>query len=619
MCGIVGYAGFPKRISLNKSIAAIYHRGPDDQGVEYFDGVALGNTRLSIHDLSRKGHQPMFNEDKSLCVVFNGEIYNFREVKKQFKDYKFNSDSDTEVLMYAYQKWGVKCLEKIEGMFSFVIYDRKNNQIFGARDRLGQKPLKYYYKNNQLIFASEIKAILPLLNSKLEIDETAIDNFLSLQYIPSPSTGFKNIYKLPPAHYFLYKNNKLSIKKYWELDFTKKLELTEDECIDQIYELLNQSVKSHLTSDVPIGALLSGGLDSSLIVALMSKHTSNPFYTFNIGFNDTKYDESSYAKQVSKLYHTKHSTLKVTENDLINNIKKVSEILDEPLADNSILPMFLVSKLTSSKVKVALTGDGGDENFAGYDRYYFILLAKIMGDKLPFLSSALSKLSIIHYNLHSNRHTELQKRFLTSYSQHFPKKYLNYNSFFLNSDKHQIYNKNFLDSINQNETYKIFDKFINTNTSDLDKALKIDINTYLPDDLLYKSDISSMANGLELRSPFLDHNLMELVAKIPFNKKIRFKNKKYILKKLALKKNLLPQEIVNRPKQGFIMPLNKWFKGNLKEYLKSEITGSKEMNLIFDNKKLDKYLELYFNNKLYSDNNIFALLMLSKWLSAYFK
>jgi len=223
MCGIVGYAGFTKKVLLDKAIEKIHHRGPDDNGVAYFDGVALGNTRLAIIDLSPKGHQPMFNNDTSLCIVYNGEIYNFKEIKKTLeKKYPFQSNSDTEVILYAYQEWGTKCLEKLNGMFSFVIHDKKNNLLFGARDRLGQKPLKYFFNGEKFIFASELKAILSLIDSKPEIDEIAIDDFLTLQYVPSPKTGFKNIHKLPPAHYFIYKNSELSIKRYWSLNFSKK-------------------------------------------------------------------------------------------------------------------------------------------------------------------------------------------------------------------------------------------------------------------------------------------------------------------------------------------------------------------------------------------------------------
>src|SRR3989344_787834 len=253
MCGIVGYAGFTKRISIDPAIAAIRHRGPDDKGAAYFDGVALGNVRLAILDLSPKGHQPMYSQDKSLCITYNGEIYNYKEVRRLLeKKYTFTTQTDTEVILCAYQEWGTKCLQKLNGMFAFVIYDLKNQVLFGARDRLGQKPLKYYFENGVFIFSSEIKAILTLLSNKPRLDEIAIDDFLTFQYIPSPKTGFKNIYKLPAAHCFIYKDNKLSTHRYWSLQFDKKLNLSEAEWQSLVYKEMKKAVASHLVSDVPV-------------------------------------------------------------------------------------------------------------------------------------------------------------------------------------------------------------------------------------------------------------------------------------------------------------------------------------------------------------------------------
>lgn len=619
MCGIVGYGGFTKKNLLDKAIKEIHHRGPDDNGAAYFDGIALGNTRLAIIDLSPKGHQPMFNVDKSLCITFNGEIYNFKEVKRLLeKKYEFQSNSDTEVILYAYKEWGSKCLEKLNGMFSFVIYDRKNKLLFGARDRLGQKPLKYYFKDGEFIFASETKAIFSLLKSSPDIDSKAIDDFLTFQYVPAPATGFKDIYKLPAGHYFIYQDKKLSVHKYWSINFTKKLTLSENEWRELVFSEIERSVRSHLISDVPVGALLSGGLDSSIVVALMAKNSSRRINTFSIAFDDNRFDETRYAKIVSEKYQTIHTSFTVTSKELLDNMANLVNIFDEPIADNSILPTSLVSQLASRKVKVALTGDGGDESFAGYDRYTFVNIANLIAKSPTIFKKTALFPTKIALQLYPHKQIERIHRFFLTLDDTFYRKYVNYNSFFTNKVKAHLYTNEFKEKIKNNDSYNIYSGYYEKKLSDLDNALKIDINTYLPNDLLYKSDSASMACGLELRSPFLDHLLMEKMAAMPSSMKIRLLNKKTILKNIASDYNLLPKEIIYRKKQGFNTPQNKWFKGPLKKYITEQILTSKMIGLIFDRDKMEKYLDDYFRKNLNYDNNIFALLMLSSWTDKYF-
>lgn len=617
MCGILGYAGFSKRKDLTGSIEYIRHRGPDGYGAAYFDGVALASTRLSIIDLSDKGSQPMYTPDKRLCIVFNGEIYNYREVKASLVGkYKFRSGSDTEVILYAYREWGTKCLSRLDGMFSFVIFDLDKDMLFGAHDRLGQKPLKYYFKNGNFVFASEIKAILDVIKEKPDIDRNALDNFLTLQYIPSPATGFQNIFKLPPAHYFVYKNRKLMINKYWHLDFTNKVIRSEDEWCALLYSELNRAVNSHLVSDVPVGALLSGGLDSSLVVALMTKNYKDQVQTFNVAFSDDKFDESGYAKIVAKIYKTKHKQIKVSDQDLMKNIKNLSYFYDEPIGDNSILPTYLISKLAASSVKVALAGDGGDENLAGYDRYNFVEYA----DHLSKLPKSLTKLAGLYSKVvrdsHETTFTDRQHRFLNTISDKFPRRYINYNRFFDTDSKRNLYTREFLNSVKKNDTFNIFKSLYNSKLGDLDNALAIDIATYLPDDLLYKTDIASMAVGLELRAPFLDHSFMEMTASIPANLKIKNGTKKYILKKMAKKYNLLPDELIFRKKQGFTIPKKEWFGNKLKDFVLETVT-SKKMAEIFDADKLRNYIVESNSSLADYSNNIFAMMMLGLWLERY--
>lgn len=618
MCGIVGYAGFTKRISLESAIAAIRHRGPDDNGVAYFNGVALGNVRLAIIDLSPKGHQPIFSRDKSLCITYNGEIYNFKEVKRLLeKKYTFTTQTDTEIILYAYQEWGTKCLQKLNGMFAFVIYDRKKQILFGARDRLGQKPLKYYFENGRFVFASEIKAILSLMGEAPTLDEVALDNFLTFQYVPSPRTGFQKIYKLPAGHYFIYKNKKLATHRYWSPNFAEKLQLSEHAWEETIYEGLTQAVQSHLVSDVEVGALLSGGLDSSIVVALMAKLSSRRIQTFSIGFDDEKFDESPFAKLVSRRYNTKHNHLFVTSHDLMKNITNLVKYYDEPIADNSILPTLLISKLVGSKVKVALTGDGGDENFGGYDRYAIVSLAALLTKSPSLLKKTMRISTKMAFSLRPSKLTERADRFLMNIDEKFYRRYVDYNSFFTRETKQRLYTQDFARSVKNNDSMETYNEYFDSRLDDLDNALKIDVRTYLPDDLLYKTDIASMAYGVELRSPFLDHVFMQKIAQMPSQMKVALLTKKKMLKRIAATYNLVPEAIINRKKQGFTIPQNAWFKGPLKKYLRNQILSSGMVDTIFDKRMLELYTTDYFTSNLNYDNNMFALLMLSQWFEKY--
>lgn len=619
MCGIVGYAGFAKRVSLDKAIGALKHRGPDDSGVAYFDELALGNTRLSIIDLSKKGHQPMFNRDRSLCIIFNGELYNFADIKRKLeKKYPFTSHSDTEVVLYSYKEWGTRCLEKFNGMFAFVIYDRKKNLLFCARDPLGQKPFKYYFKNCQFIFASEIKAILQILGFKPGIDPIAIDDFLTLQYVPSPKTGFKDIYKLPPGHYCIYKDKKLSIRRYWSVDFSKKRMLSKEEWEEDIYLQMQRSVSSHMVSDVPVGALLSGGLDSSIVVALMSKVTRAKIHTFTIAFDNDRFDESPYAQMVSDIYDTNHRQFLVHSHDFLKHIEGLSRHFDEPLGDNSIFPMYLVSQLTSKYVKVALTGDGGDENFAGYDRYTYVCLRQLLS-KIPVKPVTLTRFfSDTLYSLKPSRFTDRARRFISSIGGEFYKKYILYNSFFLREGKQSLYTNDFKHAVAHHDTGETYKKFYDARLEDVENALRIDMNTYLPDDLLYKSDTASMAHSLELRAPFLDHELLEKTASMPYQYKLDlWGNKKKMLKTIAYRYNLIPKEIIFHPKQGFVVPLDSWLRGPLQKPVTDTILSSSAINSIFEKNKLEQYMRGYYTRRFPYANNMFSLLMLSLWLNTY--
>ena len=549
MCAIAGFWGNRGKADLGKMLHVLNHRGPDDSGTHIDGDVFLGNNRLAIIDLSSKGHQPMFNEDKSICIVYNGEIYNFKDIRKVLeKKYKFKSNSDTEVILRGYQEWGTQVLQKLNGMFAFVIYDKKKNLLFGARDRLGEKPFKYYWDGSFFAFASEIKGLLPIIPSSPEPDISALEEYLILLYVPAPKTGFKNIFKLPPASYFIFQNKKLTIKKYWSLDFSDKLNLNEEEWEELIFEKLKNSVESRMIADVPVGTFLSGGVDSSTVTGLAAAVTARKLNTFNIGFDNTELDESMYATKVAQVYHTQHHNLIVDSEMTKKTLLGSFEYFDEPFADNSLIPTLILSEFTSKKVKVALSGDGGDENFGGYQRYSMLAFGESY-KKLPTFVRAGLKLPL---RLHE--HT---KTFVNTVDLPFKQKYLQFNPFF------------------ERKTNKSLINTFDPRLSDFDNALKFDILNYLPEDLLFKVDIASMAHSLEVRAPFLNYELLELTAKMPQSLKVGSFHTKYLLKKILKKKKILPQDIIYRKKQGFVSPIEKLLKGDLKDFATETLSQKK--------------------------------------------
>lgn len=617
MCAIAGYYGGGNNTYLKKMLLALKHRGPDDSG-SFIDGpVGLGNNRLSIIDLSKNGHQPLFNEDNSMCIVHNGEIYNFRTLKKDLENrHRFKSYTDTEVILHAYEEWGANCLKRLNGMFAFVIYDRRKKLLFGARDRLGEKPLKYYIDGNTFVFASEVKGLLPMVKNK-EIDTEALDDYLTFQYVPAPKTGLKKVYKLPAGHYFLYSAGGLRIKRYWNIKFTEKLFLSEEEWEELLFAKIKESVESRTVSDVPLGAFLSGGLDSSTVVAFLS-HTTPKLKTFSLGFEDPHFDESRYALQVAKLYNTDHLALTVGYRELTKAFAKLPDYYDEPFADNSSLPTLMLSQFARKKVKVVLTGDGGDENFGGYDRYSVVDFAKIYSQAPKLAKNLIKYSSNIVFKLYLKNLAERATIFTNTFDLPFYRKYAYYNCFFTMEEKRKIYSREVLKRLETHDTFSMFKNLYNKNLSDLDNSFNFDINSYLSEDLLYKMDIASMGASLEVRAPLLNHELFELTAQMPDFLKVRLFRKKYIFKKLLAQKKLLPGNIINRPKRGFIVPIEKWMKRNSKEFVFEETNSRKFRELeIFDSSKLNAYLTNYFQDKNRKSNNVFAILALSTWVNRY--
>ncbi len=619
MCGIAGKAYFNK----NKEVRPheiklmtdkIAHRGPDDEGIfiSKNKSVGLGSRRLAVIDLSANGHQPMTYLNR-FVITFNGEIYNFQSEKNKLLKlgYKFKSSSDTEVILALYSKYGKGCLDHLRGMYAFAIYDEVEKTIFLARDRIGKKPLKYYLDDSKIVFASELKAILTQTGVKKDLDLNAIHLYLTYGYTPSPLTGFIGIKKLEPGTYMFInlKNKSVERKKYWEPKFTTKLDLSEKEWCNQILDTLEEATKIRMISDVPIGAFLSGGVDSSGVVAAMAELSTKPIKTFTIQVQDKDFDESGFAANVAKKYKTDHHVLsaKPQSTELLPLLARQYE---EPFADASNIITYMVSEMTRKYVTVALNGDGGDENFAGYPNRYMRLRRDVDYDFwIQNMRPIAAKLL---------RSFPKAKNFLEKAKQPLYNRFASYNKIFSPDEliNHSIGSIHEL-ALTKNP-YKIVDDcFKSFKGKDLkDAGLKFDLLYFLPDQLLTKMDIASMAVSLETRSPLLDQKMIELAAKIPFNLKIKNGETKYILKKAFEK--IVPKENLYRPKIGFGIPLSKWFSGTLNGYAKNILLSKKS--------RLKDMFDMDYVKRLVEDNNknedfgprLWALMSLELWLKSYF-
>lgn len=625
MCGIAGKLNFnfqkPVEAGLMRKMAqTLKHRGPDDEGVYTKGGVGLALRRLSIIDLSAAAHQPMANEEQNIWIVFNGEIYNFPELKKELikKGHRFSSASDTETILHLYEEYGKDCLKYLRGMFAFAIWDERKKRLFLARDRIGKKPLYYFHDNQSFIFASEIKAILEDSQVKRKVNFTAINHYLTFHYVPSPQTAFDNIFKLSPAHFLIWEKGKINIERYWTLKYEPKTNLTEKEACRQILTRLEEATKVRLISDVPLGAFLSGGADSSSIVALMSKLTKEPVKTFSIGFEEGFYNELPFARMVAKAFNADYHEFLVKPKAL-EVLPQLVWHYGEPFADSSALPAFYVAQMAKDYVKVALNGDGGDENFGGYRRYYFDGLMNHY-HKLPSLirEEILNKaIKTLPFTGSASVNLFLQKlKVLSKNSSDFqPQRHLWLLYWFNYNLKEKLYSSDFKERMKEKDplelmtkSYKEFGNFTNS----LNNMISVEVNTYLPDDLLVKMDVACMANSLEARSPLLDHKFMEFAATLPVGFKIKNGERKYIFKK-ALEK-LLPKEIIYRKKKGFTPPVDEWFRGEMKDYAHQVLLDSKTLNRNYFKKEgITKLLNEHCQAKINYGEAIWALVFLELW------
>lgn len=601
---------------------AISHRGPDAEGSFQEGAIALGSRRLSIIDLDG-GQMPIANEDNSLWIVQNGEIYNYRELRHQLqqKGHQFRSQSDTEVILHLYEEYGVECLSRLRGMFAFAIWDSRDNSLFIARDRIGQKPLFYANLADRFYFASEIKSLLASGDIPREMDYQSLSHYLSLRFIPPPGTMLKHISKLPPGHYLQYKNGRINVQRYWQINFREKTENSDDHFIASLEEKLAETIESHLVSDVPVGAFLSGGLDSSIVVAIMSGRQTSPFHTFAVGSAESSFDETPYARAVADHYQTRHHETTVAAN-LVELLPKMIWHLDEP-SDPIAACMFAAAQLASNHVKVVLGGDGGDELFAGFDRYLGLGKIDVYSHMPAFIRETLigRLVNMIPENF-AYKSLSQKIRWVQQLSalQDAGERYAEATFFFRfnQTQKQHLFNHDFAGDLARGDSRALICNHFYDGQADslIDRMIYTDMMTRLPEHTLMLSDRMTMAHSLELRSPLLDHELVEIMAAIPDKMKIRGKHLKYILRQLSNK--YLPSEIVKRPKQGFMFPIAYWLRNELHDFLKSTLLeGHFVRENIFDKTYISQLIEEHRQQKFDHHVRLWMLLNIEIWHQLY--
>lgn len=632
MCGITGAIwNDPQRAidepTLVKMTDILRHRGPNDQGLYRSDyrlrpsypplpGVALGFRRLSIIDLST-GHQPMSNEDDSIWVIFNGEIYNFETLRRRLEGsgHRFRTHSDTEVIVHLYEDEGVKCFEHLNGMFAIAIWDSRQRRLVLGRDRLGKKPLVYRREPGRLLFASELKSLLEVPGTPRDVDPQAIDEYLTYQYVPHPRTIFRGYSKLPPGHFAVWEDGTWTEQPYWQPDFNAERALTEQDAVAELRELLTSAVQMRMRSDVPLGAFLSGGVDSSLVVALMQQQSSQPIQTFTIGFPVKEYDETHFARRVAGHLGTEHHELQVTP-DAAAVLPQLVWNYDEPFADSSAIPTWYLSQMTREHVTVSLSGDGGDELFAGYTRYQAFWASSLL-DQNRLLRSIFG--SRLWQQLPGGSRQKSLTRRIKRFSEnlHTPpqRRYLDWLVIFNEARRASLYNDAFLAQLPNADPFDFLAAaWKRSDRRDrLTSASLTDLVTYLPCDLMTKVDIASMAHSLEVRAPFLDVRVVEFAASLPISLKFRWGRGKYLLRRAF--GDLLPREIWTRRKMGFGVPLDYWFRNELRELVRDTLLATDARCLqFFRREALEQLLREHLERRFDHASRLWALTFLELWL-----
>jgi asparagine synthase (glutamine-hydrolysing) len=562
MCGIAGIVHTDQRAPVPEGVlramcAAIRHRGPDDTGVFVGEGAGLGMRRLSIIDVAG-GHQPIFNEDGSCVVVFNGEIYNHAEVRSELerRGHRYATRSDTETILHAYEEYGTKCVNRLRGMFAIAIWDTRNRRLFLARDRMGKKPLYYAWDGNRLVFGSELKAVLAHPDVPRRLDEQALVEYVAWGYVPDPRSIYSGISKLPPAHTLVFENGKPTVERYWDVSFTppQRENVGEKECVDRVLEILDEAVRIRLMSEVPLGAFLSGGTDSSVVVALMARHTPGAVKTFSIGFQEKEYNELEYARRVAQHFHTEHHE-EIVRPDAEHDVPALVRQFDEPFADSSMIPTYYVCRSARRHVTVALSGDGGDELFAGYRRYIDPAHVRAVEGIPAGIRNALVG-PLARMLPEGARGIDRLRDMRGTADQQYVRRMTQG----LTNTHGRVFTDEMAGRVDTDPGH-VAAPFLAAaaGTGPLSRRQYLDIHTYLAGDILTKVDRTSMMVSLECRAPLLDHVLAEYAATIPPVLLVRGMTTKNILKKVA--ERLMPPELVHRPKMGFGIPVTHWLRG----------------------------------------------------------
>jgi asparagine synthase (glutamine-hydrolysing) len=617
MCGIAGVVSATRESNITEALVRhmcdqIVYRGPDDEGLYVADGAGLGMRRLSIIDLSG-GHQPVFNEDRSAWVVFNGEIYNFPELRPELekRGHRFYTKTDTEVIIHLYEEMGAECVQKLRGMFSLAIYDQTKRKLVLARDRLGKKPLHYALLKDKLYFGSEIKSILAVAPELAEVNAQGLLEYLYYGYIPDPITVFTGIQKLPPGHLLEFEKGKIHLRQYWDLpQYSTHAPKSEEECLEELEGRLLEATRIRLISDVPLGAFLSGGIDSSTIVALMARASSGPVKTFSIGFTKADFNEAEYARMVARKFGTDHHEM-ILEPDVVETVEHLTSSLEEPFGDSSMLPTYYVSQMARQHVTVALSGDGGDEIFAGYDRYRIHANRRFF-EHIPDWARRFYRDQLFRLMPRSMR----GRKFSYNVTLPWRERYVDGLSFvpaferdtpLLSDDFRQVLRSS---DDPQNVLLRYFAKA--PAHDPVSELLYVDTKTYMAADILTKVDRMSMLNSLEVRVPILDHQLVEWVTGLPPEWKLRGNIQKYILRKLAERVGV-PREALSRPKQGFALPLVHWMRNELKDVLMILLEPRTLQRGYFEAEGIRKLMNDHLYEGRVLTGRIWRLLMFELW------
>ena len=629
MCGILGFAsraGSAFRPDLDAALQRQHHRGPDDSGVWRDDFAVLGFNRLAIIDVSQLGHQPMQSPDGRYVIVFNGEIYNFPELRSglEAQGETFAGHSDTEVLLRVFVREGFeRCLAKLRGMFALAVWDRQTRTLSLARDRLGVKPLVYADTDAGFAFASEIATLFQIKPDLPRApDYAAMDHYLTFQYIPAPLSGFRAVKKLPPAHAMTVREGKVErVWRYWDIDFSRRSTLSFGDACEALREQILEATRIRLASDVPLGAFLSGGVDSSITVAAMGRLASDPVKTYAIGFEDERFNELPYAREVARHLGTEHHEMTV-QPAAVELLPQLIEHLGEPMADNSVMPTYYVSEFARKSVTVALTGDGGDEVFAGYRRFYHMRRAETLARwRLTPLWRGSRRLTLAMENLtHPGR---TRRQFPATRADEMlalggAARYQHLLAFYTVGEKRVLVTPEFARATTSAATNEYLAQALAraAGADTVNRWLYVDQSTYLPEDILFKVDIASMANSLECRSPFLDHQLIEFACSLPGSYKLTAGGRhKHILKEAF--KDWLPPGFMDRPKQGFSVPLANWVKNDFGPVLRERLLDQKALAPWFRQDEVARMVEEHLSGRAAHSNRLWSLLVLAQWIERF--